>query len=57
MGYTDSHGRPEIVMHPDIKRGRATFRIERQPDNPEQDGTPRDDPGDRVQAADPSRPT
>ncbi len=25
-GYTDAQGRPELVMHPDLKRGRATFR-------------------------------
>jgi hypothetical protein len=28
MGWTDSHGRPELVMHPDIKRGVAFHRLE-----------------------------
>jgi len=26
MGYTDSRGRPELIMHPDIKRGTASWR-------------------------------
>jgi hypothetical protein len=24
--YTDARGRPELIMHPDIVRGRAAFR-------------------------------
>ena len=28
MGWTDSHGRPELRMHPDIKRGVASYRRE-----------------------------
>lgn len=28
MGYTDAQGRPEILMHPDIVRGGAAYRIE-----------------------------
>jgi hypothetical protein len=28
MGWTDSRGRPEIVMHPDIVRGVASHRLE-----------------------------
>ena len=28
MGWTDSRGRPELVMHPDIKRGVASYRLE-----------------------------
>jgi hypothetical protein len=31
MPYTDSHGRPELLMHPDIKRGRAGYRLETPP--------------------------
>lgn len=27
MGYIDAQGRPEIVMHPDIVRGRASYRV------------------------------
>ena len=27
MTWTDRHGRPEIVMHPDIKRGVASYRV------------------------------
>jgi len=27
MTYIDAHGRPELVMHPDIKRGTATVRV------------------------------
>lgn len=26
MGYTDAKGRPELVVHPDIKLGRAVYR-------------------------------
>ena len=26
MGYTDAHGRPELVVHPDIVRGFASYR-------------------------------
>lgn len=28
MTYTDAQGRPEIVMHPDIKRGTAPYRLD-----------------------------
>lgn len=28
MGWTDSRGRPEIVMHPNIARGVASYRLE-----------------------------
>ncbi len=28
MPWTDSHGRPELVMHPDIKRGATAYRTE-----------------------------
>lgn len=28
MGWTDSHGRPELRMHPDLKRGVASYRRE-----------------------------
>jgi hypothetical protein len=28
MGWKDSRGRPEIVMHPDIARGVASYRLE-----------------------------
>ena len=27
MGYTDAQGRPELVMHPDIVRGAADYRL------------------------------
>ncbi len=27
MPYTDARGRPELVMHPDIKRGGAAYRV------------------------------
>lgn len=26
-GYTDAHGRPEIITDPEFKTGAATFRI------------------------------
>ena len=26
-GYTDAQGRPELVMHPEILRGSAQFRL------------------------------
>lgn len=26
MGYPDAQGRPELVVHPDIKRGTASYR-------------------------------
>ena len=26
-GYTDAQGRPELVMHPDIRRGAAHYRL------------------------------
>lgn len=29
MGWTDSHGRPELRMHPDIKRGVVSYRTEK----------------------------
>lgn len=32
MPWTDSHGRPELVMHPDIKRGGAKYRHESAPE-------------------------
>ncbi|SDY63739.1 hypothetical protein SAMN05661080_04123 [Modestobacter sp. DSM 44400] len=28
MPYTDRHGRPELLMHPDIARGVASYRRE-----------------------------
>jgi len=28
MPYTDRHGRPEILMHPNIARGVASYRRE-----------------------------
>ena len=31
MPYTDRHGRPEILMHPDIARGVASYRLETPP--------------------------
>ncbi len=31
MGYTDAQGRPELVMHPDVKRGGAVFRRQDSP--------------------------
>ena len=31
MPYTDSHGRPEFLMHPDTKRGVAGYRLETPP--------------------------
>ncbi len=31
MGYIDAQGRPEIVMHPDIVRGGAAYRIQQAP--------------------------
>lgn len=38
-GYTDAQGRPELVMHPDIRRGAAHYRLrEQEPD--EQEPTP-----------------
>lgn len=27
MPYTDARGRPELVMHPNIKRGSAAYRV------------------------------
>lgn len=32
MTWTDRHGRPEIVMHPYIKRGVASHRLEALPE-------------------------
>jgi len=32
MPWTDSHGRPEILMHPDIVRGVASYRVEPTPE-------------------------
>lgn len=29
MGYTDAQGRPELVVHPDIKCGVASYRHQR----------------------------
>lgn len=37
MPYTDSHGRPELIMDPLIKRGSATLSLDQLPD-----GTPVD---------------
>ena len=34
MTWTDRHGRPEIVMHPDIKRGVTFYRREAALDEP-----------------------
>lgn len=35
VGYTDAHGRPELVMHPQILRGSAQFRaLPPEPDDP-----------------------
>lgn len=34
MTYTDAHGRPELVMHPDIVRGTALIRTTGQHDDP-----------------------
>ena len=31
MAWTDSHGRPELKMHPAIKRGVASYRVETPP--------------------------
>jgi len=31
MGYTDKHGRPEIVPDPGLKLGPAAYRIETPP--------------------------
>lgn len=31
MGYTDAQGRPELVMHPELKRGGADFRRQDEP--------------------------
>lgn len=39
MTWTDRHGRPEIVMHPDIKRGVASYRREAPLEEPAE-GTP-----------------
>lgn len=46
MTYTDAQGRPEIVMHPDVLRGGAAFRL--QPPEPAAgpgDGLPQVAPG------------
>ncbi len=37
--FTDDKGRPELVVHPDIKLGRATFRPV--DDEPEPEETPK----------------
>lgn len=33
MGYVDAQGRKEIFMHPDIKHGRAQFKIVERPED------------------------
>jgi hypothetical protein len=45
MRYTDRQGRPELVMHPDIKAGHATYRVlsERRADHEEPAEPSRDD--------------
>lgn len=49
MPYTDRHGRPEIVMHPDIARGLVSYRSEKPAEQAAPDSADRPTSGDAVE--------